>query len=119
MKLVNRQNRSDIKMERKQSFTAAVVVAHPDDETIWVGGTVLMHPDWQWTVVALCRGSDPDRAPKFSRGLQYFGASGGIGDLDDGLEQSPLPETDIQETILSRPDWNVQHKQILSSPRTL
>lgn len=25
----------------------------------------------------------------------------------------------FQETILSRPDWNVQHKQILSSPRTL
>ena len=28
----------------------AVIVAHPDDETLWAGGTMLMHPDCQSTV---------------------------------------------------------------------
>ncbi len=28
-------------MEKKQSIAAAVVVAHPDDETLWAGGTIL------------------------------------------------------------------------------
>ena len=30
-----------------------VIVAHPDDETLWAGGTLLMHPDCRWTVVTL------------------------------------------------------------------
>ena len=34
---------------------AAVIVAHPDDETLWAGGTILMHPETKWTIIALCR----------------------------------------------------------------
>ena len=49
---------------------AAVIVAHPDDEIIWCGGTILMNPDLQWTVLVLCRGNDADRAPKFYRVLK-------------------------------------------------
>ena len=88
-------------MDKKDCVTAAVIVAHPDDETLWAGGTILLHPDWQWTVIALCRASDPDRAPKFRRALQQFGARGNIGDLDDGPEQVPLAELDIRQAILS------------------
>ena len=44
---------------------AAVIVAHPDDETLWTGGAILMHPEINWTVITLCRLSDPDRSPKF------------------------------------------------------
>lgn len=80
---------------------AVVIVAHPDDETIWAGGTVLMNSDWQWLFVSLCRGSDPDRAPKFTHATSQLGGVGKIGDLDDGSEQLPLDETDIQQTILS------------------
>ncbi len=78
----------------------AVVVAHPDDETLWAGGTILMHPESQWTVVTLCRKSDPDRAPKFFRALERLSAAGVIGDLDDGPEQSPLAARDVQKTII-------------------
>ena len=88
-------------MERKQPVTAALVVAHPDDETIWAGGTVLMHPDWQWTVVSLCRTTDRDRAPRFLRAVQKLGGTGRMGNLDDGPEQSPLPETPVQQMLLS------------------
>lgn len=88
-------------MKKKESVTAALVVAHPDDETLWAGGTVLMHPDWQWTVASLCRLSDPDRRPRFRRATQELGAAGVMGELDDGPEQTPLPESEVQQTLRS------------------
>jgi len=78
----------------------AVVVAHPDDETLWVGGTVLLHPDSEWTIVAVCRSSDPDRASKFFSALKHLNAAGATGDLDDNPEQTPPAIADIQRTVL-------------------
>ena len=74
---------------------ALVIVAHPDDETIWMGGTILMNPQIKWTCFSLCRADDADRAPKFRRVCKYYGAKGIISDLDDeevlNLRES-LPE---------------------------
>ncbi|MGD0785747.1 MAG: PIG-L family deacetylase [Sedimentisphaerales bacterium] len=81
--------------------TALVVVAHPDDETLWSGGTILSHPEINWTIMTLCRKSDPDRAPKFFKVAKQLGAKGFMADLDDGPDQKPLKQTDIQKTILS------------------
>lgn len=81
---------------------AIVVVAHPDDETLWCGGLILQRPDWDWFVLTLCRGKDPDRAPRFKRALQYLGATGAMADLDDGPAQLPLDPALIQKTILDR-----------------
>jgi LmbE family N-acetylglucosaminyl deacetylase len=78
----------------------AVVVAHPDDETLWAGGLLLSHPEWSPFIVTLCRGQDPDRAPRFRKALGCFQAEGAMGDLDDGPDQHPLPEVQLQEAIL-------------------
>src|SRR5471030_1163549 len=79
---------------------AAVVVAHPDDETLWSGGFILTHPEFLWRIVTLCRGSDPDRAPKFRQVLQRLGAEGEMADLDDGPDQTPLPVEQLRETTI-------------------
>jgi LmbE family N-acetylglucosaminyl deacetylase len=80
--------------------TVAIIVAHPDDETLWAGGTMLSNPEWQCFIACLCRKTDPDRAPKFEKALEILGANGIMGDLDDGPEQKPLFEYVVQEAIL-------------------
>lgn len=75
--------------------SALAVVAHPDDETIWMGGTILANPQVKWTVFSLCRADDRDRAPKFRRVCKFLRARAIISDLDDeevlSLRES-LPE---------------------------
>ncbi|MEN6385507.1 MAG: PIG-L family deacetylase [Phycisphaerales bacterium] len=80
---------------------AAVIVAHPDDETLWSGGTILSHPHIQWTIMSLSRKSDPDRAPKFSKAAEIYRAKGLITDLDDGPEQNPVSIFEIETLILN------------------
>jgi len=87
-------------MSKKKSKAVAVIVAHPDDETLWAGGTILSHPSWHWFIVCLCRGSDKDRAPRFLRTMQVLGSEGIMGDLDDGPEQQPLDQNELEWAIL-------------------
>jgi LmbE family N-acetylglucosaminyl deacetylase len=87
-------------LRQKWDFeNAAVIVAHPDDETLWAGGLMLMHPKIKWTVVTLCRKSDPDRAPRFFKALKKLRADGLMADLDDCPEQMPLDSDQVQKTI--------------------
>lgn len=88
-------------MESKsKTKSVAVIVAHPDDETLWAGGTLLSHPTWDIFILSLCRRSDPDRAPKFFRTLEILGADGKMNDLDDGPEQIPLAKCDIENAVI-------------------
>ena len=78
-----------------------MIVAHPDDETLWAGGMILMNPGCKWTIISLCRANDRDRAPKFFSALEVYGARGAMGNLDDGPEQKPLLKEDIEKSITS------------------
>jgi len=78
-------NTKDMGNEQKKSRAVAVIVAHPDDETLWAGGTIA---------------GDKDRPPRFFRALKILGAEGNMGDLDDGPEQNPLAQNEVESTIL-------------------
>ena len=78
----------------------AIIVAHPDDETLWAGGTILSNPMWNCYVISVCRGSDVDRAPKFYKALKELNSGGIMGDMDDGPEQNPLNIQELEEVIL-------------------
>jgi LmbE family N-acetylglucosaminyl deacetylase len=61
-----------------------VIIAHPDDETIWMGGTLLKNKEsWDTTIISLCRKDDADRAPKFKKICKEYGANCHISNLDD------------------------------------
>jgi LmbE family N-acetylglucosaminyl deacetylase len=73
-----------------------VIVAHPDDETIWMGGTLLANKDnWSTTIISLCRQKDKDRAPKFRKACEAFNAKCFMFDIDD----EKLTPLDINEII--------------------
>lgn len=87
-------------INNRNIHTTCVIVVHPDDETLWAGGTILMHPEWEWEIYTLCRASDTDRVTKFYRALSNLGVTGSMADLDDGVEQKPLSEVEVYQTIL-------------------
>ena len=89
------------KQAHKKSKTVAIIVAHPDDETLWAGGTILGHPSWKCFIVCLCRRSDTERAPKFYKVLKVLKSEGVMGDLDDGPDQKPLDEKEVENAILN------------------
>jgi LmbE family N-acetylglucosaminyl deacetylase len=88
-------------MLTKRKKTIVVIVAHPDDETLWSGGTILSHPKCDWFIVSLCRGKDPERSAKFFKALEALNAVGIMGDLDDGPEQQPLDLQAVEKAILN------------------
>jgi len=76
-----------------------VVVAHPDDEIIWMGGTLLRNKNkWNTKVICLTRHSDKDRYPKFLKACKELGVKGIIFDLNDE-NFNPIPQNKIIKTI--------------------
>ena len=71
-----------------------VIVAHPDDETIWMGGTLLINMNkWDTTIISLCRKEDKDRAPKFRKVCRMLKAKCLMSDLEDEkLNDIPVSE---------------------------
>jgi len=79
--------------------TVLVIISHPDDETIWMGGTLLRNKnEWDTTIICLCRADDEDRAPKFEKACKEFNAKGFISDLDDEID-NPVPISEYIKRI--------------------
>lgn len=79
---------------------AAVIVAHPDDETLWAGGTIMMDKEHEWEILALCRRSDADRAPRFFKATEELRVRGRMADMNDDPALQPLDNEEVKKTIL-------------------
>ena len=98
----NKHKASTTKMKNDTNIkNCVVIVAHPDDETLWAGGTILSHPKWKWLVVSLCRKNDENRSGKFTKVMAQLHADGVMGDLDDGPSQEPLRTEVVEQAILN------------------
>ncbi|MFH1710836.1 MAG: PIG-L family deacetylase [Nanoarchaeota archaeon] len=68
-----------------------VVVAHPDDETVWMGGSLIkncvIEKNWKVEIISLCRKNDTERTEKFFKVCRILNAQGFISDLDDSEEE--------------------------------
>ncbi len=70
-----------------------VIIAHPDDETIWMGGTLFRYKNqWDTTIISLCRADDKDREPKFKKACEILNANCFISNLDDEGKKINLKE---------------------------
>jgi LmbE family N-acetylglucosaminyl deacetylase len=68
----------------------ALVVAHPDDETLWFGGLLIAHPG-DWTVIcASTPRRDPVRASKFLAACEQLGARGRVLPRIESEPSEPL-----------------------------
>jgi LmbE family N-acetylglucosaminyl deacetylase len=95
------------KKNYKKTKSVAVIVAHPDDETLWAGGTIFSNPSWKCFIACLCRASDMDRAQRFNNALKAFKSDGIMGDIEDGPEQKPINENELETAILDLlPAWH-------------
>jgi LmbE family N-acetylglucosaminyl deacetylase len=87
-------------LKTKNKKNVVIIVAHPDDETLWAGGTILSHLNWACFIVCLCRKGDEERSARFYKALEVLKAKGVMGDMDDGPEQNPLDEKELESCIL-------------------
>ncbi len=56
----------------KQEVNALVVVAHPDDETIFMGGTILRHPNWNWKIVCVTYEANSSRGKELQKAVEEY-----------------------------------------------
>ena len=84
----------DLETRIGQSHAPCLVVAHPDDESLWCAGLIIRYPkDW---LIVCCTipFKDPERADKFFDACDVLGAQSLL--LGHPERNGPIPKPDIR-----------------------
>lgn len=87
-------------MNSENLKSVAIIVSHPDEETLWAGGTILSHPFWKCFVVCLSKANDPELAPRFYNALKMLKSEGVMGNLDEIGEKKSINEKQLERSII-------------------
>ena len=88
---------------------ALLVVAHPDDEILWFGGTILSHRDMDWTVVCVTYDDRTGRGQDFMQVCRELGARGillGLKDAPAALLDEEMLENKLGQ-LAAKGQWQV------------
>ena len=84
-------------LPNKNRVNALVAVAHPDDEIIFCGGTILTHPNWNWTIVTFTGLENSERVCQYQNAMEHLILSGvninkylSLSQIDSGNDLSKL-----------------------------
>ena len=72
---------------------ALAIVAHPDDETLWMGGLRLFYPWWDWTIACVTATADSPRGRELIAVVEEAGAKSILLGLPD------TPERDLSASL--------------------
>ena len=87
-------------MKTENLKSVAIIVSHPDEETLWAGGTILSHPFWKCFVVCLSKANDPELAPRFYKALKMLKSEGVMGNLDEITDNKSIDEKQLERSII-------------------
>jgi LmbE family N-acetylglucosaminyl deacetylase len=87
-------------MTQEITKTVAIIVTHPDEETLWAGGTILNHPSWKCFVVCLSKANDPELAPRFYNALKLLKSEGVMGNFDELTHKKTVNEKELERNII-------------------
>lgn len=94
------------------STRALAVVSHPDDETIFIGGTLLSHPEYHWQILCVTYEQASQRAEEAMAAISCYRADGlqiGIRFLehvdDNHSESGGIDITRLREQLSEWATW--------------
>lgn len=100
------------------NINALVIIAHPDDETIFCGGAMLSYPNWNWNVVSVTMQQDTVRPQEFEATINMFRGFGvnvtsyiTLNKPDYNQDLSPQDYQDWKESISQ---MDIQHDIVLT-----
>jgi hypothetical protein len=93
-------------MPKEKNVNALVAVAHPDDEIVFCGGTILNYPNWHWTIVTFTGLENSRRICQYRDAMEHLKRSGvdinkylTLGQNDSGKDLSEYEFQNWQNAI--------------------
>lgn len=97
-------NQSNFKLNSNLGIKATLIVAHPDDETIWAGGTILSQKNWNWEIIVATHNKDDDRGKDFIKSIEKYRNQYGVQNISYKFVEVMSDEQDENKLIKNKED---------------